>query len=145
MQLPDTMPFVARGRKDRSEFHRDPSDEVMYMIKGEMNLYYLTPEGEEKIAVVKQGEIIYCPAGTPHSPRFPTDAFLLVLERKRSTEEIDRFSWYCEKCHATLYEAVRHVSDYNDDPVTKVYAEFYAAEAHRTSSKGGRSTPRPAS
>ena len=140
-QAPDTIAFVARGRAGRSEFHRDPSDEVMYMIKGEMNLHFLDPQGAEKIAVVRQGEIIYCPAGTPHSPRFPTDAFLLVLERKRRPEEMDRFSWYCEQCHATLYETVKHVKDYNDDPVSKIYEEFYSEEAHRTCSQCGHVAP----
>ena len=69
-QADDTLAFVARGREHRSEFHSDPSDEVMYMIKGDMNLHYRTPEGEEKVAVIREGEIIYCPAGVPHSPRF---------------------------------------------------------------------------
>src|SRR6266487_1693153 len=69
-QAPDSIAFVARGREHRSEFHSDPSDEVMFMIKGDMNLHYRTPEGDEKVAVVREGEIIYCPAGTPHSPRF---------------------------------------------------------------------------
>src|SRR3989304_10609615 len=88
-QAPDTIAFVARGRKNRSEFHSDPSDEVMYMIKGERNLHSLTSEAEEKIAVVREGEIIYCPAGTPHSPRFSPDSFVLVLERKRRAREAD--------------------------------------------------------
>src|SRR5499427_1652164 len=77
-QAPDSIAFVARGRAGRSEFHSDPSDEVMYMIKGDMNLHYRTPEGEEKVAVIKEGQIIYCPAGTPHSPRFSPEAFVLV-------------------------------------------------------------------
>ena len=111
--------FVARGREGRSEFHVDPSDEVMYMIKGDMNLHYRTPEGEEKVAVIREGEIIHCPAGTPHSPRFPPDAFVLVLERKRRGGEQDRFLWYCPTCDAPLYEAVRHVGDYRDDPVSR--------------------------
>ena len=69
-QTADTIAFVARGRNGRTEFHSDPSDEVMYMIKGVMNLHYRTPEGEEKILVLKEGEIMHCPAGIPHSPRF---------------------------------------------------------------------------
>src|SRR3989304_2635317 len=128
-QAPDTIAFVARGRKNRSEFHSDPSDEVMYMIKGEMNLHYLTSEAEEKIAVVREGEIIYCPAGTPPSPRFSPDAFLLVLERQRRATEMDRFTWYCSQCRAPLHEAVRHVSDYRDDPVSRGYEEFYSSES----------------
>lgn len=143
-QAPDTIAFVARGRAGRSEFHSDPSDEVMYMIKGVMDLHYRTPGGEEKIAVVREGEIIYCPAGVPHSPRFSPDAFLLVLERKRRAGEKDHFSWYCAKCGAELYRAVRHVADYREDPVSRVYEEFYSQESHRTCGKCGHVTPRPA-
>jgi 3-hydroxyanthranilate 3,4-dioxygenase len=143
-QAPDTIAFVARGRANRSEFHADPSDEVMYMIRGEMNLHYLTSDGEEKIAVVGEGEIIYCPAGVKHSPRFSPDAFLLVLERKRRPEESDRFFWYCGNCGAELYQAVRHVADYREDPVSRVYEEFYSQDGHRTCARCGHVTARPA-
>ena len=57
-QASDSIAFVARGREFRSEFHSDPSDEVMYMIKGDMNLHYRTPEGDEKIAVIREGQIV---------------------------------------------------------------------------------------
>jgi 3-hydroxyanthranilate 3,4-dioxygenase len=143
-QAPDTIAFVARGRKGRSEFHTDPSDEVMYMISGEMNLHYLTPEGEEKVLVLKQGEIMHCPAGVPHSPRFSPDSFLLVLERKRRSEELDRFQWYCQNCHLPLYQTVRKVQDYNDDPVSRVYEEFYSNDDRRTCRSCGTVAQRPA-
>ena len=142
-QAPDSIAFVARGREHRSEFHSDPSDEVMLMIKGDMNLHYRTPEGEEKVAVVRQGEIIYCPAGTPHSPRFSPDSFVLVLERKRRAEEQDRFTWYCDKCGTQLHQSVKHVGDYREDPVSRAYEEFYGSETHRTCGKCGHVTPRP--
>jgi len=143
-QAPDTIAFVARGRVGRSEFHSDPSDEVMYMIKGDMNLHYIDPAGEEKVAVIREGEIIYCPAGTPHSPRFPSDAFVLVLERKRRAGERDKFSWFCEKCRTPLFESVKVVSDYREDPVSRVYEEFYSEESRRTCASCGHVTPRPA-
>lgn len=142
-QTPDTIAFVARGRVGRSEFHVDPSDEVMFMIKGDMALHYRTPEGEEKILTVREGEIMHCPAGTPHSPRFARDAFVLVMERKRRPDERDRFLWYCPGCGAQLYEATRHVTDYREDPVSRVYEEFYGSEAGRTCQKCGHVTPRP--
>ena len=143
-QAPDSIAFVARGREFRSEFHSDPSDEVMYMIKGDMNLHYRTPDGEEKVAVIREGEILHCPAGTPHSPRFAPDSFVLVLERKRRAAEQDRFLWYCPACGARLYEAARQVGDWRDDPVSEVYADFYSAESHRTCGKCGHVTPLPA-
>src|SRR5437762_12909636 len=90
-QAPDTIAFVARGRRHRSEFHADPSDEVMYMIKGEMNLHYLTPEGAENVAPVREGEIIYCPAGGRPSPRLSPDSFPLLLDRQRPARVRDPF------------------------------------------------------
>ena len=91
-QHDDNLAFIARGREYRSEFHINPSDETMYMIKGEMRLHYRTPEGTEEVAVIAEGAMIYTPAGTPHSPRFPPDAFALISERKRRDGEIDRVS-----------------------------------------------------
>lgn len=61
-QTDDSIAFVARGREGRSEFHVDPSDEVMYMIRGDMNLHYRTADGAEKVAVIREGEILHCPA-----------------------------------------------------------------------------------
>jgi 3-hydroxyanthranilate 3,4-dioxygenase len=145
-QTDDSIAFVARGREGRSEFHVDPSDEVMYMIRGDMTLHYRTPDGAEKVAVIREGEILHCPAGTPHSPRFPTDAYVLVLERKRRSGEQDRFLWYCPACDAPLHQAVRQVSDWRDDPVSEVYAEFYASASHRTCRQCGHVAPgQPAS
>src|SRR5439155_11298760 len=106
-QTPGSVAFVARGREHRSEFHVDPSDEVMYMLKGDMELHYLTDTGEERVVLIREGEILHCPAGTPHSPRFAPDAYVLVLERTRRPDEHDRFHWYCRACGARLYEAVR--------------------------------------
>ena len=90
-QEPETLLFVARGREYRSEFHINPSSEVMYMISGEMNLHYRDPDGKEDIQVLKAGEAVYTAPLIPHSPRFPPDAFLLVQERRRRPGEIDRF------------------------------------------------------
>ena len=132
-----SLAFVARGREYRSEFHIDPSDEVMYMIKGEMNLHFRSPDGAEDISVLKEGEAIFTAAGIPHSPRFPPDAFLLVLERKRREGEIDRFHWFCPECDAFLHEETFIVNDYRLDPVSKAYQNFFDSEEFRTCSECG--------
>ena len=54
-QKPESLAFVARGREYRSEFHINPSDELMYMIKGEMNLHYRDTDASEKISVLQAG------------------------------------------------------------------------------------------
>lgn len=131
-QEAETLAFVARGRAYRSEFHINPADEVMYMLRGEMRLHYRTSEGKEDVAVLTQGSIIYTPSGIPHSPRFPPDAFALIIERKRKPGEIDRFQWFCPACDALLHDEEFVVADYALDPVSRAYATFFDSEAFRT-------------
>jgi 3-hydroxyanthranilate 3,4-dioxygenase len=140
-QQADSLVFVARGREYRSEFHINASDETMYMIRGEMRLHYRTPEGKEEVAVIPEGSLIYTPAGTPHSPRFPPDAFALISERKRRDGEIDRFQWYCPNCDALLHEESFIVRDYAEDPVSKAYQRFFGSEKFRTCKKCGEVMP----
>ena len=140
-QKPDTLVFIARGREYRSEFHINPSDETMYMIKGEMRLHHRTAEGKEEVAVIPEGSMIYTPAGTPHSPRFPPEAFALISERKRRAGEVDRFHWYCQKCDTLLHEEMFIVRDYAEDPVSKAYQRFFASEEFRTCKQCGAIMP----
>lgn len=142
-QEPESLAFVARGREYRSEFHIDPADEVMVMIKGDMRLHYRTPEGKEEVADLPEGSSIYTAAGIPHSPRFPPDAFVLVIERKRREGEVDRFQWFCPSCDAFLHEETFVVSDYGTDPVSKAYRNFFDSEEFRTCKKCGTVMPAP--
>lgn len=142
-QHEDTLVFLARGREYRSEFHVNPSDETMQMVKGEMRLHYRTPEGKEEIARIREGAIIYTPAGTPHSPRFAPDAFALISERKRRSGEIDAFQWFCFICDTLLHEERFVVEDYALDPVSKAYQRFFNSEEFRTCRKCGEVMPAP--
>src|SRR5512141_2788806 len=142
-QHDDTLAFIARGREYRSEFHINPSDETMHMIKGEMRLHYRTPEGIEEVAVIAEGAMIYTPAGTPHSPRFAPDAFALISERKRRPGEVDKFHWYCRKCDTLLHEEQFVVEDYTKDPVSKAYANFFGSVEFRTCKNCGEIMAKP--
>ncbi len=142
-QQPGSLAFIARGREYRSEFHIDPSDEMMYMIRGEMNLHFRSPEGKEDIDVLKEGSIVFTAAGIPHSPRFPPDAFLLVMERKRLKGEIDRFHWFCPNCDTFLHEETFIVKDYRLDPVSLAYKNFFESEEFRTCANCGNIMPSP--
>jgi 3-hydroxyanthranilate 3,4-dioxygenase len=131
-QQGECLGFVARGREYRSEFHINDCDEVQVMLRGEMNLHYLKPDGSEEILVLPQGATNYIPSGVPHSPRFPPDAYVLVLERMRRDEDVDRFHWYCPACGDFLHEERFHVDDYRTDPVGQAYRRFFDDEAART-------------
>jgi 3-hydroxyanthranilate 3,4-dioxygenase len=139
----ESIGFMARGREYRSEFHIDPSDEVMLMVRGEMRLHYRTPAGKEEVAVIPEGSTIFTPAGVPHSPRFPPDAFVLVLERKRRPGDIDRFQWFCPSCDAFLHEERFAVDDYGKDFVSQAYRNFFDNEQYRTCRRCGTVMPRP--
>jgi 3-hydroxyanthranilate 3,4-dioxygenase len=140
-QEPGSLAFVARGREYRSEFHMNDSDEVTYMIKGAMNLHYRTPEGEEHVAVIPEGSANWMPPNTEHSPRFPPDAFALIVERHRKEGETDRFRWYCEDCGNFLHEETFVVDDYTKDPVSQACRNFFENEAARTFKKCGTVMP----
>ena len=95
------------------------------------------------MADVPEGSVIYTPAGTPHSPRFAPDAYLLVVERKRREGEVDRFQWFCPKCDTLLHEVKAVVDDYKKAPVSKAYQTFFDSEEFRTCKKCGHVMPKP--
>jgi len=133
----DSMAFIARGREYRSEFHVNPSYEIQYSIKGDLNLHYRTEEGVEKIAFVPEGSCLFQPPLVPHSPRFAPDAFQLVVERARVAGDVDRFHWYCASCDNFLHEETYVVDDYKADPVTRAYENFYKSQDFRTCKRCG--------
>jgi 3-hydroxyanthranilate 3,4-dioxygenase len=140
----DSMAFIARGREYRSEFHVNPSYEIQYSLRGDLNLHYRTEEGVEKIAFVPEGSCLFQPPLVPHSPRFAPDAFQLVIERARVPGDIDRFLWFCPSCDHFLHEETYVVDDYRADPVTQAYRNFYDSEEFRTCKKCGTIMPAPA-
>lgn len=142
-QEAESLAFVARGREYRSEFHINESDEFTYMIKGTMHLHYRTPEGKEEICVIPQGSTNFMPGNTPHSPRFPPDAFALITERGRREGEVDRFQWYCPKCDGLLHEESAVVDDYGKDFVSQAYRNFFGSTEHRTCKACGNVMPKP--
>ena len=142
-QEPESLAFVARGREYRSEFHINDSDEFTYMIKGTMNLHYRTPEGKEEICVIPEGSTNFMPGNTPHSPRFPPDAFALITERGRRDGEVDRFQWFCPSCDRLLHEESAVVENYSKDYVSQAYKNFFDSLDHRTCKACGTVMPRP--
>jgi 3-hydroxyanthranilate 3,4-dioxygenase len=139
----ESMAFIARGREYRSEFHLNPSYEIQYSIKGDLNLHYRTPEGKEKIAFVPEGTGIYQPPMTPHSPRFAPDSFQFVIERARRHGEIDRFHWFCPQCDHFLHVETFVVDDYRMDPVSRAYDNFFSSLEFRTCTRCGAVAPAP--
>jgi 3-hydroxyanthranilate 3,4-dioxygenase len=133
----ESLAFLSSGRKERKDFHTDPSDEVTLQLTGTQHLVYRTAAGEEKTAVIKAGQMLLCPGGVAHSPRVGDDSWFIVFERKRLPGEKDRFEWFCDRCGDRVYEVDVEVGDYRLDPVGAVHRNFYGDEQLRTCKKCG--------
>jgi 3-hydroxyanthranilate 3,4-dioxygenase len=110
----DFIAFVTRGPNRRKDFHINPGDEIFYQLEGELNLFYLGPEGKQKLALLKAGDLFLLPRNVPHSPRRADGSWTFVVERKRQPAEMDRFIWPCEKCGNRLYETEVRFDDPGD-------------------------------
>ena len=102
--------MVIRGPNARRDFHVDPSDEIFYMLRGDMVLEYMEG-GRRREQVIREGEIFLVPALTPHSPHRPPDSWGLVVEIKRRPDQTESLLWFCERCDALLCEVTMHVAD----------------------------------
>ncbi len=102
--------MIIRGPNTRRDFHVDPSDEIFYMLKGDMVLEYIE-KGRRQTQVVREGGLLLVPAFTPHSPHRPADTWGLVVEVKRKPDQVESLLWFCERCDAQLHEITMHVAD----------------------------------
>ena len=139
----ESLAFLSSGRKERKDFHIDPSDEVTLQLSGTQNLAYITPDGKQQMAVIKAGQMLLCPGGVPHSPRVEANSWFIVFERKRKTGERDHFIWFCDSCGEKVYEVAVEVGDYREDPVSQVHQQFYGDAALRTCKRCGTVIPVP--
>lgn len=139
----ESLAFLSSGRKERKDFHVDPSDEVTLQLSGVQNLVYIDPEGKQHTAVIKAGQMLLCPGGVPHSPRVEENSWFIVFERKRKAGELDHFMWFCDKCGDKIYQTKVEVGDYRSDPVSQVHQAFYADENLRTCRQCGHVMPVP--
>lgn len=102
--------MIIRGPNARRDFHVDPSDEIFYMLKGDMILECMEG-GQRRERVIREGEMCLVPALTPHSPHRPADTWGLVVEIKRRPDQTESLVWFCDRCDATLHEVTMHVAD----------------------------------
>jgi 3-hydroxyanthranilate 3,4-dioxygenase len=102
--------MIVRGPNARRDFHVDPSDEIFYMLRGEMVLEYMQ-DGRRHQQAIREGGLLLVPALTPHSPHRPAGTWGLVVEVKRRPDQTESLLWFCERCDARLHEVTMHVAD----------------------------------
>jgi 3-hydroxyanthranilate 3,4-dioxygenase len=134
--------MIIRGPNARRDFHVDPSDEIFYMLKGDMVLEYLQG-GARREQRIREGELMLVPAFTPHSPHRPPNSWGLVVEVKRRPEETESLLWLCERCDAKLHQVTMHVADIERELKAALEA-FDASPALRTCRHCGHVQPEKA-
>ena len=130
--------MIVRGPNARRDFHVDPSDEIFYMLRGDMVLEYMEDGRREQ--VIRQGEMLLVPARMPHSPHRPADTWGLVVEVKRKPDETESLLWFCERCDARLHVVTMHVADIERELKAAIEA-FDASLALRTCRACGHVLP----
>ena len=90
--------MVVGGPNTRKDYHVDEGEEFFYQLEGKMILRIIE-NGAPKDIKINEGEIFLLPPTVPHSPQRFEISVGLVIERKRTEEELDGFQWYCDKCN----------------------------------------------
>ncbi|XP_002161304.3 3-hydroxyanthranilate 3,4-dioxygenase isoform X1 [Hydra vulgaris] len=117
------------GPNTRKDYHLEQGEELFYMIKGDMCLKIMLPEGPKDV-LIKEGEIFLLPSCIPHSPqRFP-NTIGLVVERDRS-DVCDVLRYYCDDGITILWEKYFHLhSLVKDFPI--IIKEFFESTEFKT-------------
>ena len=127
--------MVVGGPNTRKDYHVNEGEEFFYQLEG--NMILRTRKGERpKDIKINEGEIFLLPPKMPHSPQRFKNTVGLVVEKKRTKSELDGFQWYCDNCHALLYEKFIPLNDIVKDlPV--VFDSFWGNIKSRTCTKCG--------
>src|SRR5262245_28959451 len=133
---------IVRGPNARNDFHIDPGDEIFYQLEGDITVEFIDVGGRRQTARVREGEVLLCPAGTPHCPVRPPDTWGLVIERKRRPDELDRLAWFCQGCQGKLHEVAFSCADI-ETQLKEVIERFNASEDRRTCRQCGAVLPVP--
>ena len=126
----EMMIMVVGGPNTRKDYHIDESEEFFFQLEGNMILSIIE-NGKSKDIDINEGDIFLLPPRVPHSPQRFKDTIGLVIERKRQDDELDGFQWYCDECHALLYEVFFTLTDIVNQ-LPPIFDEFWADDKART-------------
>ena len=129
------MIMVVGGPNIRKDYHVDEGEEFFYQLEGNMVLKIMSGGNPENIKI-NEGEIFLLPPKIPHSPQRFENTVGLVIERKRTKDELDGFQWYCDTCHTLLYETFFSLTDIVKQ-LPPIFDAFWDNLESRTCSKCG--------
>ena len=122
--------MVVGGPNIRKDYHVNEGEEFFYQLEGDMILR-IREKGQPKDITINEGEILLLPPNVPHSPQRFNNTVGLVVERKRHADELDEFQWYCDECHAVLYNLSFPLTDIVKQ-LPPIFEEFWSSDDART-------------
>lgn len=131
----DFIVMIIGGPNARKDYHFNEGEELFYQLKGDMKLPIIQ-DGKRETIDVREGDIFLLPAKTYHSPQRFADTIGLVVERRRTDEEYDSCTWFCDSCNEQIYSERFKL----EDIVTQLSAllqKVYDSEEIRTCKKCG--------
>ena len=127
--------MVVGGPNTRKDYHVDEGEEFFYQLEGKMILRIIENH-EPRDIVINEGEIFLLPPKVPHSPQRFENTVGLVIERKRTENELDGFQWYCDHCNTLLFEKFFPLTDIVKD-LPPIFDSFWRNTKSRTCSNCG--------
>ncbi|MEE2858422.1 MAG: 3-hydroxyanthranilate 3,4-dioxygenase [Candidatus Neomarinimicrobiota bacterium] len=125
--------MVVGGPNIRKDYHVNKGEEFFYQLEGNMVLR-IREKGKPKDIPINEGEIFLLSPNIPHSPQRFENTVGLVIERKRHVDELDGFQWYCDECHAMLYDKYISLTDIVKQ-LPPLFEEFWSNEDARKCKK----------
>lgn len=127
----DYIVMIVGGPNARKDYHYNETEELFYQLEGDIKVM-IQENGTAVEIPIHEGEMFLLPAGVPHQPARPADTVGLVIECKRTDEELmDGLQWYCEKCNTLLHEDKFHLTNIEKDFLPRFKA-FYGSKELRT-------------
>ena len=122
--------MVVGGPNIRKDYHINKGEEFFYQLEGDI-LLRIREKGKPKDISINESEIFLLPPNIPHSPQRFENTVGLVVERKRNADELDGFQWYCDECHAVLYNKYIPLTDIVKQ-LPPIFEEFWNNDDART-------------
>lgn len=140
-EMDDFIIMIVGGPNNRKDFHDDAGAEFFHQIEGDMVLRVME-EGKPRDIKIREGETFLLPPHMHHSPQRFANTIGIVVERKRTADELDGFLWYCENCNTKLYEEYIPLENIVSD-LPKVFERFWNNDENRTCKKCGTVMEKP--
>ena len=132
----DYIVMIVAGPNARKDYHYNETEELFYQLEGDI-VVRIQEDGKAVDVPIREGEMFLLPAKVPHSPIRSEGSIGLVVELKRTGQEMDGLLWFCDNCNSKLHESYFHLDNIEKDFLPR-FRHFYGSEQLRTCHNCGK-------